>query len=330
MEARGKVGFARTSDQPQPQRSEPFPMREPLIFGGTQPTSDQPRPYNEQQDSKRLDYLEANAVNGLPLIQGQTLRDSIDAAMGNHALDAPRPSGEQEWVCGKCGASATKPDGRPSGQEWTPERISKLINDPALNGIALNKITDAFNVVLAAEREKIYTQETEIQRLCETITKERRQAGQQLAAEIAKRRELCAQAVKDVEALNASHDALEQQLAAKDELHAAALQVLERHHQKQLADEREQTQSALRKWHETHQQLCAAQAAIANYIKSNYNDLGRNYEALTSIDDTALRKHDAELIAKHKLAWEAAVMDEGESEYAGAWERRANKRGMKP
>ncbi len=36
----------------------------------------------------------------------------------------------------------------------------------------------------------------------------------------------------------------ETELAAKDELHAAALQVLERHHQKQLADEREKAMLA--------------------------------------------------------------------------------------
>jgi len=130
--------------------------------------------------------------------------------------------------------------------------------------------------------------------------------------------------------------------------------------EQQLAAEQEKFEKADRDriaWRDDRdafkKQLLAAQAAIAAYIKSNYNDLGRNYEALTNIDDTALREHDAEVrkplvdlllecrleiqtpmnkrttTVLNKIDDALAKVPNRQPEYAGAWERRANKRGQR-
>jgi hypothetical protein len=66
----------------------------------------------------------------------------------------PPSSGEQEWVCGTCGASATKPDGRPSGQEWTPETVGIIADNCEKHQTPNMAIADAHNAALTAAIEK--------------------------------------------------------------------------------------------------------------------------------------------------------------------------------
>ena len=63
---------------------------------------------------------------------------------------------------------------------------------------------------------------------------------------------------------------------------------------------------------ELKHQLLAAQAAIAAYIKSNYNKLGDNFAALQNIDLSALDKHVASEVEPFKrqlLAAQAAIAE---------------------
>jgi hypothetical protein len=100
------------------------------------------------------------------------------------------------------------------------------------------------------------------------------------------------------------------QLAAKEELHAAALQVLERHHQRQLADEREKMReleritSATGREAKLQQQLLAAQAAIAEHNKSPEVGDGLcytitiNLSALDTLQPTPIEFHGDQNLSK--------------------------------
>ncbi len=66
-------------------------------------------------------------------------------------------TGEQEWVCGTCGASASHPDKRnPTTGEWTGITLSRLIREKGYQGVA-----DAHNAAIAAERKKHRVKTTE-------------------------------------------------------------------------------------------------------------------------------------------------------------------------